>query len=140
MAIVTTKQRCSARYLKLIKRYPLRPIRSEAELDVAISVLNTLLDRPKLAQDEKDYRDVLGDLIHQFESEYYPPEPVSDAEMLRHLIEAKEATQASVAKDCEIAESTISAILAGSRKPTRNHIAKFARHFHVSQEVFCIDE
>ncbi len=56
--------------------------------------------------------------------------------MLRHLIESKGVTQAQVANDCRIAESTISAVLAGTRKLTRSHITKLTRYFHVEPSVF----
>src|SRR4051812_22710949 len=85
-------------YLDLVRRVPLRPIRSEAELDRATEMMNELLDRPSLHRDEEDYLDVLSDLIERYETEHYPPiEPVSDAVLLAHLIEAKGVTQADVA-------------------------------------------
>ena len=59
--------------------------------------------------------------------------------MLRHLIEAKGVTQAQVAKDCRIAESTISEVLKGVRKLNRNHIAKLSAYFHVGPGVFFDD-
>ena len=37
------------RYLELIHRFPLRPIRSDAELDRAIEVIDSLVDRDDLA-------------------------------------------------------------------------------------------
>ena len=62
--------------------------------------------------------------------------PVSDAEMLRHLIEAKSVTQVQVARATGIAESTISAELAGNRRLNREHIEKLARYFHVGARAF----
>ncbi len=61
---------------------------------------------------------------------------VSDAGMLRHLIEAKGVTQAEVARATGIAESTISAVLAGNRRLNREHIEKLARYFHVGGQAF----
>jgi transcriptional regulator with XRE-family HTH domain len=56
--------------------------------------------------------------------------------MLRHLIEAKGATQAEAARATGIAESTISAVLAGNRRLNREHIEKLARYFHVGGQAF----
>jgi HTH-type transcriptional regulator/antitoxin HigA len=39
--------------------------------------------------------------------------PVADADLLRHLIEAKGVSQADVARETGIAESTISEVLGG---------------------------
>ena len=56
--------------------------------------------------------------------------------MIRFLIEAKQVTQSQVAAGTGIAESTVSAVLAGKRKLNRNHIGKLAKYFHVSTAVF----
>jgi HTH-type transcriptional regulator/antitoxin HigA len=120
----------------LVQFVPLRPIRSEDELDEAINMANYLIDQEKMTSDEKDYLDVLGGLIHEYESKHISFERQPDSGMLRHLIEAKGVTQSQVARDCQIAESTISAVLAGTRKLTRSHISKLARYFHVESGVF----
>src|SRR5487761_1630180 len=93
-------------YLELIQRFPLRPIRSEKELDRAIEIIDALIDREELDEGEKDYLDVLGDLTERYEAEFYPIEPLSDAAMLAHLIEAKGIPQAKLARETTIAEST----------------------------------
>jgi HTH-type transcriptional regulator/antitoxin HigA len=45
-------------------------------------------------------------------------------------------TQARVAADVGIAESTISAVLAGKRKLTRAQVGKLARYFRVDPGAF----
>ncbi|AGA31631.1 helix-turn-helix domain-containing protein [Singulisphaera acidiphila] len=124
------------RYLELVLRFPLRPIRSEDELTNAISVLNSLIDQEELSTDEDDYLEVLGDLISKYETEHHPRPPVTDGEMLRHLIDAKGTTQAAVATETGIAVSTVSEILSGKRGLNRRHIETLSRHFHVSPAVF----
>ena len=135
----TRKKGNKDRYLELVQYVPLRPIRSERELDEAINMVDYLIDREKLNTDEKDYLDVLADLIEKYESVHYPFESLSDSDMLQHLIEAKGVTQAQVAKDCRIVESTISELLAGTRKLSRSHISKLCRYFHVEPGVFSFD-
>jgi HTH-type transcriptional regulator / antitoxin HigA len=93
-------------------------------------------DRRDLAPDEEDYLEVLGDLVERYEGEAYPMAPVSDAEMLRHLIEARGVSQAEISSATGIADSTISEILKGRRSLNRSHIGKLARYFKVSPEVF----
>lgn len=127
------------RYFELIKSFPLRPIRSDAELDRAIAVIDSLIDAQALTSDEDDYLDVLGDLVEKYESETHPMPPVSDADMLRHLIETRETTQVKVSAETGIAVSTISEILAGKRRLNRKHIEALARHFRVSHSVFMRD-
>ena len=124
------------RYLELFQRFPLRPLRSEDDLDRAIAIVDGLLDQTSLDQDEEDYLDVLGDLIKKYEQAHHPLPPVSDAEMLRYLVEANGTSQAEVAAGAEVAESTISEILSGRRKLSRRHIESLATFFHVDPGVF----
>lgn len=131
----TRRPRATDGYLELVRRFPLRPIRSERELDRAIAVIDALLDRDRLTQAEEDYLDVLGDLVERYEDEQHPIEDVSEADMLRHLIEAKGVTQAAAARGARVAESTISEVLSGKRRLTRGQIEKLAAYFHVKRAV-----
>jgi HTH-type transcriptional regulator / antitoxin HigA len=134
--------RVSAAYLELVRQCPLRPIRSEAELDRALVMINRLLDRDRLARAEEDYLDVLSDLVERYEDIAHPisTEDLSDAEMLAHLMEAKEVRQVDVARATGIAESTLSEVLSGKRKLNRTQIAKLAGYFHVEPGVFFREE
>jgi HTH-type transcriptional regulator/antitoxin HigA len=123
-------------YIELVRVLPLRPIRSEAELDRAIAMVNQLIDRDELHPDESDYLDVLSDLVERYEADQHPLPAISEADMLRHLIDARDITQCQLAADTGIAESTISAILSGKRGMNRAHIATLARYFKVSPAVF----
>ena len=123
-------------YLALVRAFPLRPIRSEAELDRAIAVIDSLIAREDLDLEQEDYLDVLGDLVHKYEAEHNPLVAVSDSDMVRFLADSNEMTQTELAQRSGIAESTISAILAGKRKLSRRHIAALSRVFRVSPAVF----
>lgn len=109
---------------------------TDADLDAAVVVVDSLIDQDELSAPEQDYLDVLSDLIEAYEDEAVPIKPVGDAEMLRALIEAKGVTQAQAAKGAGIAESTVSEVLAGKRKLNRTQIGKLARYFHVGPGAF----
>ncbi len=128
------------KYLDLVRQFPLRPIRSERELDRAAKVIDSLIDRPSLNADERDYLNVLSDLVEAYEEKRYPMPKVSDARVLRHLIEARGVSQTEVAKATGIANSTISAVLKGVRQLTRDHIGHLAKYFHVDPGVFAFGE
>ena len=98
----------SGRYWELIRQFPLRPIHSDAELDRAIAMIDSLIDQDQLDADEDDDLDVLGDLVQRYEQEHHPLPPVSDADMLRHLIESREVTEADVAAKTGIDEEPVS--------------------------------
>ena len=127
------------RYLQLVQRFPLRPLRTDTDLDAAVDVVDELIDRGDLTTAEQDYLDVLSDLIEAYENEAVPMKPVGDADMLRFLIEQRGVTQAELAKQSRIVESTISEVLAGKRKLNRAQIGKLARFFHVEPGVFAFD-
>ena len=124
------------RYLNLVRQFPLRPLRTDADLDAAVAVVDALIDLPKLTTAEQDYLDVLSDLVEAYENEAVPMRPVGDADLLRFLIQQKSITQVEAADGCGMAESTISEVLAGKRKLNRSQIAKLARYFHVEPGVF----
>lgn len=123
-------------YMELIQRFPLRPIRTEKELDRAIAIVDELTDRDNLDKGEKDYLEVLSDLMERYEAEEHPIEPVSDAVILAHLLEAKGITQVELAREAKIAESTISEALKGKRTLTRSQIGRLARCFGIGPAVF----
>ena len=55
--------------------------------------------------------------------------------MLRHLMEAKDVTQAQLHRDTGIAKSTISEVLAGKKPFSRQIIRKLADFFKVDVSV-----
>src|SRR6266576_6790326 len=76
-------------YLAIVRQFPLRPLRTDADLDAAVTVIDALLDRPRLTAPEQDYLDVLSDLVEAYEAEAVSVRPVGDADLLRFLIEQK---------------------------------------------------
>lgn len=128
------------RHLELVRRFPLRPLRTDADLDAAVEVIDSLIDRDELSSPEQDYLDVLSDLVEAYEDEAVPVRRAGDAEVLRFLIEAKGVTQAQAAKGAGIAESTVSEVLAGKRKLNRAQIGKLSRYFHVGPGAFAFPE
>jgi HTH-type transcriptional regulator/antitoxin HigA len=125
----------SARWLELAAEFPLRPIRSDAELKRAIAMIDRVTDIKSPTPDEEDYRDVLSRLIVDFEDEH-EPDDVSPAEMLRHLIDSLGVTQTEVARGSGLSDATISHILVGHRPPSRKAITALAAYFKVDGAVF----
>jgi HTH-type transcriptional regulator / antitoxin HigA len=123
-------------YFQLIRQLPLRPIRSDEELDRAIAMINTLLDRNDLDPTEEDYLEVLSDLVERYETATHPMGPVSAADVLQHLLEAREVTPTEVARRTGIAGSALANLLAGKRSPSRSQVAKLAHYFHVDPATF----
>jgi HTH-type transcriptional regulator / antitoxin HigA len=133
---VRTRENASDRYFTLIRNYPLRPLRSDEELDQAIAMIDRLLARGGLAADEEDYLDVLSDLVEKYEDDHYPIQPVSGIDALRHLVESSGKTRATIAAEAGLPESTLSEVLLGRRRLNTRHIGILARYFRIDPGVF----
>lgn len=123
-------------YLQLIRRFPLRPLRSQAELKEAVALMDSLVDRTSLQPEEKDYLRVLGDLVRRYEEDHIPIPRRSDSEMVQFLMESNGLNQSELAREIGLPISVISDILRNKRKLTRAYIGKFARRFGVQPQAF----
>jgi len=122
-------------YLELVLVFPLSSIRSDEHLDAAQKVMDRLLAKGELDGGEETYLDALSDLVAVYEDTYHALEPASDADMLRHLLEAKGVTQAQRSQESGIAKSTISEVLAGKKPFSRQMIRKLADYFKIDVNV-----
>ena len=112
-------------------KFPLASLKSEEQFQAAQAVLDELLAKGKLSVGEEMYLDALSDLVASYEDAHHPIAPASDADMLRHLMEAKGVTQAELHRDTGLAKSSISEVLAGRKTFSRQMIRKLADYFKV---------
>ena len=130
-------------YLALIRELPLWPIESANVHRRAMAMANTLLAKKakcgKLSRGEAGYLSVLVELLEKYEKVKFARRRVGDGEMLAHLIEAKNVTQVQVERATGIAAPTVSAVIAGRRRLTRDQIGKLASYFGVAPTVFSFD-
>jgi HTH-type transcriptional regulator / antitoxin HigA len=122
-------------YLDLVLTFPLAVIKSDEHLEAAQGMLDRLLAKGDLDDGEEMYLDALSDLVASYEDEHHAVAPASDADMLRHLMEAKGVIQTQVSRKTGIAKSTISEVLAGRRPFSRQMIRKLADYFKVDVTV-----
>jgi HTH-type transcriptional regulator/antitoxin HigA len=125
-----------AGYLALIRRFPLRPIRTEDDLDAAFAIIDELTDREELSAAEADYLDVLGNEVERYEDQHIEMPRVSDADMLRALMEEKGVSQADVVRGAGISKTVLSLVLNGKRNLTREHVETLSKYFGMSPAVF----
>lgn len=122
-------------YFELVERFPLIRIKDEEHLAQAQEFLDNLL-RQELDEGGDAYLDALSDFIENFEEENEPASDSPPEDVLRELIHSSKLSQQQLSRSVGIAQSTISAVLNGSRKLTTAHIMKLAGYFHVSPAVF----
>jgi HTH-type transcriptional regulator/antitoxin HigA len=108
------------RYFELIRELPLRPIRPEAELDLAIAVIDVLTDRARLTTGETDYLLVLSTLVEQYEAEHHPLPDITGVDALRFFLREGGLTQTQLSAETGIPKSSLSEILEGKRGFSRS--------------------
>lgn len=118
-------------YLELVMRFPLASIKSDEHLAEAQAVIDGLLCEGELDHGEEVYLDALSDLVGTYEHAHHAIEPASDADMLRHLLEAKGVTQTQLSREAGLAKSSLSEVLSGKKAFSRQMIRKLADYFGV---------
>ena len=126
----------SAAYWSLLERFPLRPLTTAKDLDVAITLIDELIDRPKLDAWEQAYLDVLGDLVEAAEEKQHPINAAPDGETFVTLCDEKGVTQQQAAAELGIANSTLSSVIHGKRRFTRDHLRQLSEYFGVPVGTF----
>ena len=122
-------------YLELVLAFPLTSIQSEEHLQAAQEVMDRLLAAGDLEDGAMLYLDALSDLVAAYEDDHHFITPASDADMLRHLLEAKGVSQAELHRETGLAKSTISEVLAGKKAFSRQMIRRLADFFKVDVSV-----
>lgn len=122
-------------YLELVTDFPLASIKSQEHLAEAQRVMDRLLAHDRRDEGEETYLDTLSDLVGAFEDEHHTIEPASDADMLRHLMEARGVSQMQLSHDTGLPKSSISEVLAGKKNFSRQMIRKLADYFRVDVGV-----
>ena len=122
----------------LVRRFPLRHIRDEAEADEADEVILSLISRP-LEPDEQDYLDVLTDLVERSESIVMPRRNVPDHETIRTFIEVNGFTQGEIAAMIDASDSMVSEALNDKRRFTRKQIGIICKRFKLRPGAFTFE-
>jgi HTH-type transcriptional regulator/antitoxin HigA len=114
----------------------LRPIRSEEEYERTVALMNFLLDAvgDKEGHALSGLLDLVGDLVREYDTNHYAIETSEPKEVLRYLIKVRGLKQGDLAGI--VAQSNLSAILAGKRKISATLAGKLAKYFNVSPAVF----
>src|SRR5213592_3090938 len=87
-------------YLRLVRRFPLRPLRNAKEYDIAASILDELVLRNNLSKGESDYLDALSTFVEAYDEKHYPMDTghLKPLDMLRFLMEQNDMTSADLGR------------------------------------------
>ena len=128
------------RYLDLVRRFPLRPIRSKAAYAEANRINQEMLIRvSELEQEEVDYASLLGRLIRDYDETHAlvlrDRQRGTPVELLRFLME-QQGMKTTHLGQLVGGRGQASLILSGKRELSKANIRTLAEHFHVSPALF----
>jgi HTH-type transcriptional regulator / antitoxin HigA len=132
------------KYWKLIKRFPLRPIRTDEELDVASEIFSELgMKGDSLSQDENDYLDILRQQIMDYEAKspaiqamIAEARSIPPQRILQSIIEENGLSQSQLAREIGCHQEHLSAFLSGKRGLSKINAVKLGKRFCVSADLF----
>lgn len=122
-------------YTELLTCFPPRPIKNEEDLEKTQAVVDNLLDKGELTESEEEYLNLLGILIHEYESKQDLVPDIYGVELIKVLIVELNLKQKDLVPIFKT-ESIVSDVLKGKRKLTVEHIQKLAEFFNISPAVF----
>ena len=73
-------------YTNLLLSFPPRPIKSEEDLEKIQNIVDSLLDKGKLTEDEKDYLYLLAILIEEYEEKQDLVPDIYGIELIKALM------------------------------------------------------
>ena len=136
MARVTSPPRIDeAAYAKLLARILPRPIRTEAENDRAIALLDELDQREKPTPEELLLAELLTILVEDFESKHYSLRPSTPTEHLQTLMEDRGLRHKDIWPVFRN-KGAASAALNGNRAISKAQAKRLAEYFRVPVELF----
>jgi HTH-type transcriptional regulator/antitoxin HigA len=128
-------RRSSTYYLKLITDFVPRPITNDTEFIATQNRINSILDKPNLTQDDRDYLKVLGMLIYDYEDKYEKVSPLTIGELIQALLEESGLENKDLIGIFD-SESIVLDILQEKRSLTHNEKEKLAILFKTPLDFF----
>ncbi len=132
-------------YLDLVRNFPLRPIRTDAEHDAAMLAIRPLAvkgedsdGKEHLTPGERDYHDTLAMLLEDYDRKYLSDLDVelSPVDLLKGLMENQEMNINDLAKEIGISQPLASMIVHGKRGISKEVARKLAERFNVDARSF----
>ena len=122
-------------YKKLVDKSLPHVIRTEAENEHYLRVLEALDAKPDRIEAEREFADLLTTLIEDFEDRRYALKKATPIESLTELMEANGLRQKDLI-DIFGTPSIVSEVLSGKRHLTTEHIRRLSGRFHVTPDLF----
>jgi HTH-type transcriptional regulator/antitoxin HigA len=124
-------------YLALVRRFPLRLIRTKAQHQQALMVIDELMSKGERRDTgESEYLETLARLLADYERETLErvAAKTDPVDVLRLLMDARKTRRIDLGK--LIGKSTATMVLKGDRELSKSHIRTLADYFGVSPALF----
>lgn len=121
----------SSYYLQLVNTFPPRPINNEAELLATQNQIDAIIDRQNITQDDKDYLEVLGTLVYDYEQKHEPMPVIEGIELLKALMSEENLQPCDLISIFED-ESIIAEVLEKKQGLTAKQLQKLGDFFQIS--------
>lgn len=127
-------------FLDLVKAFPLKPIRTDADHEAASRTLRQLVgSKPEeeFLPGERDYLESLSILVHDYQQKHRMQTlaSCSPSEILQHLMNENGMNVTDLGEVIG-SRSAASMIVHGRRSPSRTHILRLADRFGVDPSLF----
>ncbi|MGD1921651.1 MAG: type II toxin-antitoxin system HigA family antitoxin [Pleurocapsa sp.] len=123
------------KYKKLLCIYQPKVIKSEAENETALKVVEQLMHSDSRTPEENELYDLLVTLIEKFEQEYYQPGITSTPQSIFHFLMAQKGI---VAEDLMVVfgQEIAAKLLNGQLKIDGDHAKALGDFFNVDSSLF----
>jgi HTH-type transcriptional regulator / antitoxin HigA len=139
MATKAHNQTIRDEFLELVQKFPLKPIRTQEQLEAAHAVIDELTRIPeeKLSSDQSDYLEVLGDLTLAYEQKQMEQETaeINGHKLLLHLMEEHEMNASTLGTLLGHRELG-SKLVRGERSISKSNAKVLGEHFGLPAETF----
>jgi HTH-type transcriptional regulator/antitoxin HigA len=131
-------QAVSEAYLDLVRRFPLRPLRDDAEHRRALEVMDGLVGFDGLAPGQKDYMEALTFFVEQYEREHHAIDTagLSAPDMLRFLARESGMSASEFGRRVLGRRELGVKVLNGSRCLSKSQILAVSEYFRVDARLF----
>jgi HTH-type transcriptional regulator/antitoxin HigA len=123
-------------YEGLLDRFAPRVIHDERQYQETLQAIEQLMKIAKPKKAHLDFIELLAGLVEDYEATICPAPEVSVPSILSHLIEARGATKAEIARQTNINRSLLTDVLAGRRGLSLENMKRLANYFSVDVRVF----
>lgn len=138
MSATTSKFFPSDSYLDLVRQFPLRPIRTNAEYKAATAVMErlALVGEADLDGGQRDYLDALDEFISAYDRKAMANRPRrgSPHQRLRSLVAEAGLSQRDLQRILGCGHSLVSMLLGGKRELSKDNIRQLAKYFKLSAD------